>query len=351
MNSFDNINTSAILDFLEFGLLAPGDDFFYPDQTLRLVKLDTKNKVLDPEKELYESLIQSVGEILESDVCDSIALSGGADSRLILSILIDHFPESLDQLKVYCRYHPQLGPAGDRDSVIVSLLSQQLGFDVVFESPDLHPQAYLFPSDSSQKTCLSGVFGGELLGGALFDNPIFSDEELYSGRRLSRFSQSITENFHDLEAFKTHELEIRYKTLIHSPLSAFYESPSWILPNLFQQYSKTPFINEKFLKILFSCRGEIYKDYSLYVSLLQRFCSKYLFVPINNLVVESHLNKGLEQFGEEPKLAGYHKQITNDLNTWQACLKKIVDQEELKRYSSFLKQYLHLIPTPDEISG
>ena len=340
------IRTNSILDFLEFGLLAPGDDFF--DFNLRSSPpiFDSDITISDLEKTLYTNLVSSLKEILENKQVDSFAISGGADSRLILSIILEHFPKYLEKMKIYCRVHPSLRPEEDRDSLIVMALSKQLGFNVKFESPDLYPSAYLVPADPDQTCCLSGIFGGNLLGGDFLENPIFDGKEIYECSRKSLFCKFITQEFYSLESFKKNELKIRYLTLMLSPLSAHSKSLCWLIPNRFLQYSKTPFINKRILDILFSCEIKDIKNFEIYTKILTRFCSKYLFVPINNLSIESKLNLGLAQWGKEPKLIPYNKEEDIMLNSWHKKIKEFIFFNDRRKYSDFLEKWLHLIPTP-----
>lgn len=341
------LRRNSILDFLEFGLLSPGDHFFdtYLETNLPYWPGDSDFENDDLEKSLYETLVLSIGEILKSNKCDSYAISGGADSRLILSILLDHFPHFLKTVKVYCRYHPSLSPEEDRDSRIVMALSEANGFDVKFESPNVHPQAYLYSPKTSQKYCLSGLFGGELLGATLLNNPIFDENELYQSNRQSFFCDSIKQTFPSLDAFYENHLKIRYLTLRGSSLSAFYESPTWIRPNIFLKVSATPFVNHKFLKVLFSCDPNKLKNHMVYSNILTRFCSKYLSVPVNNEFIDNKLNLGLKSWGKEPKLIPYNKQKPLTLSVGQKMIEAFIDTQGQRKHTDFLKRWLHFVPS------
>ncbi len=334
------IDESSVLDFLEFGLVSPDRDLVLHN---RILKLDDEpvytqstynlDNVIDI---LQQSLEKAVCSIT-TERCKSFALSGGIDSRLILCILTKNHNDFLKEIKIYNRYHPQLGPVEDRDSILAKQVCNFLDLKLDFEAVEEYGQDYLRFSSPKGYFTLSGLWGGELLGGALHQHFPFALQEIDKTSRVSPLKDyilKIKDNFPG----KISELWLMFHLLRNSRHTAFYRSIGWYEPKYVESIAATPFLGKEFLENLFRLPIDEINNYKIYKKLVNKYDSKLFSFPINNISFKD--NQTLP--GKEPKKEAAYIQREGKITTEaQLQILEICKRHSHLPYANYL---MNLIP-------
>lgn len=293
----------AVEDFLDFGVIAPGEDFLFPN-TRQIHPAPSFVPLFHPkEKDLHRAaelvhgiFLESLEQTLKSPELQHFALSGGCDTRLILAALITHFPNSLKKLRIYSRVHPKLTAETDRDALTAKALASHFGFEIHLEKPEFHPQFYLRPMVHSEGLTLTGLFGGEFLGGQISKLVPKRIQNL----REYRKSSSLRKYLERFGLENSGQLNVIVHLCCATEALGIYENPFWFRPRSFQSVARSPFFNTHFLEVFNIVESRLFKDYLLYAEILKRFYADFLQIPVNNEAISRH---GIPQAhsGREPK--------------------------------------------------
>lgn len=196
-------------------------------------------------------LIRLLGDAIERFVNSGAgysALSGGCDSRLVLALT----PEKLrKQITYYTKVNPLVDPKLDLDLRAARTLAQNLQLKhEILE----HPQAYwtFLDPESHPALVISGMYGGELLGGALFDF----------------YPSNLRPKIDEREVNKIYETA---HASIHSSLTLFHNGQvkGWATPYSQMKATLTPFLDRKVLQHMALIDPRDYCEYSVYHQIWQ----------------------------------------------------------------------------------
>jgi len=165
-----------------------------------------------------------------------LALSGGLDSRVVSMLLS---PEDRRNLTAYTKCHPNLTPLSDGDVIIAQKVAGKSGIPHrIVENPKLY-YAYLWPEFESHGKVVSGMYGGEILGGCLFEL---------------------------LPAFKPFTSQEKLIALLSASRSLFYDfvELSWASPYTIPNYTESPFRDARFLQFALDTGLQCFQSYQLY---------------------------------------------------------------------------------------
>lgn len=202
--------------------------------------------------ELLNLLKDAIVRGIESGVTHA-ALSGGADSRLILALTP---PKLRAALTYYTKLNPLIDAESDRDFRAARMLASEFGLKhVVLEKPQKY-WAFLLPEFVETKV-LSGLYGGEFLGGALFN---MLPEENGLKHQAPSSENGFTESVYEIA-----------QASINSSLTLFYGAQvvGWATPYAQLNAAFTPFLEESVLDHLLKIDPQHYCRYSVYNQIWQ----------------------------------------------------------------------------------
>lgn len=348
------MDTEVLLDFLEFGLagtdlhpMIEGQPDSFPTFPVdQLCGEKIEPQVVDAD-EAEELIYRALGEVISSYSLSSLSgfsLSGGADTRLLFTLLAEFNPALFASLRFYVRRHPHLSLEMDRDAAIAKRLCERAGVTLDIEVPEGIVGAYLVPLGARAKPALCGLFGGELLGGQLLNILPFTNDEVFRCVRESRLKRQLiqlTERFSDL---KPVALQIAFRILSYNALSAIYLSSTWIAPfRATLNAAVSPFLDPRFLKALFSIDAGVIADYSLYKRILKSRAARFLDLPVNNPLITSPPEITFPNWGVEPKSVPAPLSPCAELTAQQIEFIEVVNSYPEKRYSSYLRSVVGIL--------
>ena len=358
------LNEPAIRDFIHYGVTAPGDSFFLEDSHINtqsfssfLDRYELKHKHItrDLLNLLNKELTGAVGRLLKKKTCSFFALSGGCDTRLILAILLTQYPESLKELNIYTRLHPDLVPDSDRDVSVAKILSQKFKFPLAIESYRLSPTVYLDADLKEGERVLSGLFGGELLGGALLDGLMFSpDSGTHKSESDGNFDDFLREFWSKNKFSSENLLAFYYYLLRNSYMTGLYKTPAWLQIDCALEFTESPFLDDDFLDLLFSVHPDVVYYYQVYVRILEVCYPEFIKIPVNNSYVAPYPFIERVDWGVEPKSLGDMRQerarsldlsahsvhSAHKMSDNQNRVLDIIRENEEGEYSEYLKSVL-----------
>ena len=336
-----NLNEDSVLDFLDFGMMSPGHSFFMKREYFPSFNLIPPKKDFSS-KNFLTAFRLSIESILKKGDISEFALSGGADTRLICSVLLTDFPSEFRKFRVYTRVHPYLGTKGDRDYLIAESLSKRFRFTLTAEVAEKNSTSYLRPLQMKEKPTknLSGLWGGECLGGALLNFKTADLKEILQCERVSplkSYLQTLGLNDYVLE---NQTLQVYYHLLNESQATTFYYSLNWFIPKGFSYFSETPFINEFVLNEIFSLTDSQVSNYRIYNEVLSLLSPGFLELPINNTAVTPSFRSGLENYGIEPKTQSAELTKGTNWSDRHQELKNFCEKFNHLKYSEYLRGIL-----------
>jgi hypothetical protein len=199
---------------------------------------------------------------LEHTRFNSIALSGGADSRMIFSALIHNKPSK--KILIYSRLHPDLNEKQDADVLISKNICFQLGFEHRVQKATEMPSAYLSQEAPALAPIFSGLYGGEYLGGEI--TQLLAENSLYLDKTNGLLENAI-------------------KLLAQSFTCDIYDgawSPIYSHHNL----TLTPFWDSSILQLLFNLPSEKVQKYKLYNNLFDFLPEPLLSEPLQSQLTD-----------------------------------------------------------------
>ncbi len=248
------VDPQKIDSFFEEGLISDGNTLFKGIRQVAFQKrVSVKKGVVLEESEpvlLADSPVnRSAAQFLDFTMdrfqqwfkhCsyNSVAVSGGADSRLLCATL-QKFPAHRD-VTLHSRCHPKLLPEQDADVLIAKRIAAilQKGHDV--QRSQQFPSAYLSQEFPAVPPIMSGLYGGELLGGELL--------QLVSNVRIKK----------DQENAFAHAVEASAQMF----LCDFYGG-AWSVCSAHHNLTLTPFWDSYFIAAMLQTPTSVIKGYSL----------------------------------------------------------------------------------------
>lgn len=254
---------------------------------------------------LIDNLYKSLKKIINQSQSGLFALSGGADSRLLLALM-----DSVDRksMTFYTKANPMLDQKNDKDLQISSSLAKKLALNhKVVDRPKLY-LAFLVPEFTSGKP-ISGLYGGEILGGIQPNSTGMSFHE-------NIFSREWVLN------------------IINSSRTMVYNQTDygWASPYSFSYFTDTPFLNSNFLRSLFEFANSEIEDYQLYSKIWEKTkFTDFLELPFSSPICsKSPIFKALD--GQDPKSTPAPYSLkTSESSEFSLQLSEIIGKENIKK--------------------
>jgi hypothetical protein len=340
------LNERAVFDFLYLGFVSPGENFFSDSNhssKYELEFLTTEDKNIEHFiQQIYDTLELAVDRIVSTQDCNSFALSGGVDTRLILHFLAKNHQNFLKNTYIYTRYHPLLGPNNDSDCIVVQRLEKKMNLKINYEPASEWASSYLNVCNE-KSYALSGLWGGELLGGQVLNKLLFSFSDflpLIGKSDLADWIFNNNKNLTDQHVYQNNEFQLHSQLLMQSSVTAFYYSVTWLDPMRALNVSRTPFLDPDFLKKIYTCPRAFLKDYNIYRHIIKNFLGDLATVPFSNPMYSS---EDMLNLGKDPK-----EQIQN-LGTpeifseeQKALLEKCISKHRQAKHYSYMQSLLKL---------
>ncbi len=207
---------------------------------------------------------------------NSIAVSGGADSRLLLATL-NSYPLG-KEFTLHSRCHPQLTPSEDADVFIAKQSAEIVGRKHSVQLSQGFPSAYLSQEPPAVAPVLSGLYGGELLGGELL--------QLVSKTRLKK---------EDENSF-AEAISISAQMFICD----FYGG-AWSLCSAHHNLTLTPYWDSYFVASLLQTPTDVIKKYSLMAQMYEHLPSQLKELPFVSVFTDYHPKWKKSLTGINPK--------------------------------------------------
>lgn len=300
-NTLNCIDHQSILDFLQFGVFAPGK-YFFVEQDLIPIPLQpyfSEDSPVTPRQAL-DILEKTISELVQSNQISSFAMSGGIDSRLIFSILYSNHLNFLKSIRVYNRSHPLLKADGDRDTLIAKSLCDQFNISLAIECSEKHGQFYLEPAPDDKGKILSGLWGSEVLGGALLSSRTFKIEDVTSCNRPSPLKEYLKKLEQPISKMNN-TAWIYFDLLRKTKRSAFYQNLGWFEPTYADRYTVTPFLDLSFCSTVFRINDNELTQHQFYNRVVPLIEDGFLQLPINNINISPRYTYQIEKWGRDAK--------------------------------------------------
>lgn len=251
-----------------------------------------------------ETFSQVLEQIVHKNKPQYANLTGGTDSRLILSALT---PELRQSLRFTTRQGPWTVGTGTNDCTIASLLAERYALKHEIQTPKNNPVTYKAPYSryadqvvlvNEPKLC--GGFGSELISGSLFHEVWFLKDNLdIDFDRLHQCAEQFSDNQepHVRNAIEKLQTALRMSTASDPVFELFasrtwrsyytciynYADFTWISPyNRLQGTGIYPFLNTALLSVLYQFPREILKNYALYGYLYKNHLKEFGEFPFHS---------------------------------------------------------------------
>ncbi|MBY0384971.1 hypothetical protein K2X05_07420 [bacterium] len=274
------LDSSSIEDFFECGLITNGKTLFTNVQQLPFQKqiLCQKNslqilsepsisldrKIFEDPANIYEFLIERIQIWLRHCRFHSIALSGGADSRLIFAAL--YSTKDIHHMPIHSRLHPNLTELQDADFVIAQSICKKIGLEHKVQKAQTHPSAYLSQDPPAKPPVFSALYGGEYLGGEVLN--LISRNAHTKNSNSSVFANSIH--------------------LLAQSFTCDFYGGAWFPVFAHHNLTLTPFWDSKIIQFFLSIEAENIKNYNLYNQILKNLPKELLSFPFQSQLTDYH---------------------------------------------------------------
>lgn len=190
-------------------------------------------------------LEKTINRIITKYTPKTFRVSGGLDTRLIAT-LISKANLGFPDLETLC--HPDLTPQQDVDTVIASQLAEKLEQNIKVIECDSSNYHYL---GGKEGNILSGMYGGEILGGLAPTLVTPADTERLSDLGKRKYL---------LELFLS-----SFRTSIYNSVSF-----SWSSASTLNSFQYSPFVEQEFLDLFLLTDENEFVDYKLYHKIYQQ---------------------------------------------------------------------------------
>lgn len=257
-----------------------------------------------------------------------LSLTGGADTRLILSALT---PDQRKRHPFVTHYGEKGAEGRDRDVVIAKQLASAAGLRHEAQFIDgghdeFQPDTFaLHRAKGLGERSIAGVLGGEYLGGCCVDVALFPVNQVTRSAvdaKLQRlfdpaFVASLSEHPHDALRAEFGDVHAENKEMMFwvngfaRPFftqlyfgTAGVRTSTWMVPWQMHQRVVSPFADPQFLRALLAVPFEFLSGYRLYNAIYRSVLPEFTGVPTNSgLAVRSDSVLTMFTGGEEPKKA------------------------------------------------
>jgi len=313
-----NFNEDSLSDFLRYGFITFGQTPFKnisrlpPRHRLQL----NKNSFLlcqEAETSIPESILTNIGELFEfiqerfhlwlsQSSFKSIAISGGIDSRFIVASLL-YKPPTNTLIHFHSRKHPLLSETEDLDVALGKQIAQLTPHPHTIQCSQDAPFAFLSQEPPAIPPVLSGLYGGEYLGGELlnlvslrsFDENKTQPDSYFENEVMSQKNSSPFEE----------NVRLKLDILSHASLCNTYEG-AWIHIGEHHNLTLSPFTDTFLMELLGRLRATDLKNYSLYRKLYSLFPEQLRIIPLNSQMNSYYEDYPYPQFGKNPKLVAFN---------------------------------------------
>jgi len=285
----------------------------------------TKNKDLD----YFAGLIsESVRNAVKSRInnAEKVAydLSGGADTRLILSCLTKEQRKNAEFITLN---HQLISESMEKDVIIAKILAKKLNLDLTILKRPYYSFEKFFKKVRREKLRqvkrISALHGGEFLGGDCFKYCLPNLSEIDRSaidKRLERiFHKSFLERIsHPYDSLKKELKNIKAENrgflfAVHQFTRSFYTRiygahDGFLTPYIFAAATDSPFWDKNLLKLLLTVPKEYLLDYKLYNHMYKHHFPELIGIPTNSPLAFSddscmhYFGKGIDR--KEIKQAG-----------------------------------------------
>ncbi len=271
------IDADKIEMFFADGLISEGGTLFSGIHQLRFQKqaLIKEDSVFEESEPLLKSDSPenlSAGQFLDFTMArfsewfkytpyNSMALSGGADSRLLFATL-QKYPQE-KEFFLHSRCHPQMDPEQDADVVIAKRAADIIGKKHCIQFSQGLPSAYLSQEPPAVPPVLSGLYGGELLGGEVLN--------LISKTRLQK------------------ESEYSFAQALSACAQMFvcdFYAGAWSVCSSHHNLTLTPFWDSYVVAALLQTPTSVIKEYSLLSKMYEHLPSPLRELPFVSILTD-----------------------------------------------------------------
>lgn len=306
-NAAINIEEKSYYSLLCLGHTLPGTTLYkeikasYPTHnisySIKGLKRDPKHSIKQAQtapspKFFYETFASSVHTILKTSDIKWINLTGGMDTRLILSTLSEWERSQYEFVFDGVTSNPNHMPY---DRAVVDLLKKEFNLNLRYTAPHTLVDSAndIITEYSFYNHLLTGMYGGESLGlGVLNCMP-----DRY---QLDKPDESYLAFMSDYEAIESemshyigsdHDSYFLLYNFLNASMSRIYNDDIWAYPTLLSQKKITPFINTPFLSALLSRSKEKTADYRLYYQMYEQCSPRMLEIPFYSTVTRFNFEK------------------------------------------------------------
>lgn len=311
------LNYDAIAEYFAFGAVLGGKTFFKnvynlsPGTVLRAKNTKMREKRYDdlsiktiknePIGYFAGKLAKSIHNAIQARVSGKkdlvFALSGGADTRLVLSNLTKSQRQSS---KFMTLNHRAIKEDEENDVIIAKKIARRLGLDHRVLPRDRRKIGYSFfdmygMSHNISGKKISALYGGEFLGGDCFNHmPVRLDssredvdkklKKIFTKEFLSRISDpydSLQDELRKIGA-ENKELLFNIHTFTRSFFTVIYLYGGFTTPYNFALRANSPFWDKNFLKELLTVPNEYLYDYRLYNLIYRNHYQELIDIPTNS---------------------------------------------------------------------
>ncbi len=292
------------------------------------VKIENGRSIEDHAKVVGEAFKDAARRTSDAFPDAEMSLTGGADTRLILSALT---PEQRKGHRFVTHYGERDAEDRDRDVVIGKMLAKAAGVrhEALFIEgghSEFEPATFgLHRAKNTEDRTIAGVLGGEYLGGACVDVGLFPvkavTREAVDRKMAALFDPAfiarLPEHPHDVLRRELDSLQAEDKELMFwlngfaRPFftqlyfgSVGVRTSTWMVPWQMHQRLYSPFADPDVLRALLSVPFEYLSGYRLYNVVYKLVLPEFTGIPTNSgLAVRSDSVLTMYTDGEEPKRA------------------------------------------------
>jgi hypothetical protein len=333
------IDTQAVETFFEQGIVSNGMTLFKEVHQLGFQKrIYAKggiiNEVEEPSLRTDSPLTLSPEQFLEFTMerfshwfrhCsfNSFAVSGGADSRLLLATLLAYPVDR--KFSLHSRCHPELDPVRDADVVVAQRAAALMDRKHFVQRSTGFPSAYLSQEAPAVSPIMSGLYGGELLGGELLQlvpRARFPDKEEGS------FSKAVA-------------------ACAQMFLCDFYGG-AWVFCSGHHNLTLTPYWDSYFVGALLQTPTSLIQKYSLMSKMYEHLPLKVKELPFVSILTDYQPQWFQPLPGLNPKTM--QKSPTRILapSSWQRYKKQLTDENYYSRVSTLWYYFKEFYSLEDE---
>jgi len=224
----------------------------------------------------------------------SIAVSGGLDSRFILSCLVESGLQR--DITLHSRLHPLLDERDDRDVFLAKQAAAITGYPHAIQPARDMPTAFLSQEAPSRPTVLSGLYGGEYVGGdflALISlapvEKTSSDSQFATRVRARRETVALED-----------DVELKMEILAQSSMCSLYDG-AWVGIAVHHNLTLSPFLDTYCLEVISRLRAEQLRGYAVYRGMYEYFPEALRAIPLNSQIQIYHEDLRRSPQGHDPK--------------------------------------------------